>query len=156
MTDPDAMALAIAEAHTGIADGQTPFGAVVVRGGAVVASAHNTVLRDGDPTAHAEVNALRAAARALGTIHLEGCMLYSTGEPCPMCLAAIHWAKVDRVVFGASIADAEAAGFSELPIPARTLAELGKSPLRVEGGLLREECIALFARWKEAGQAKTY
>jgi tRNA(Arg) A34 adenosine deaminase TadA len=73
-----------------------------------------------------------------------------------MCLAAIHWAKIDRVVYGASIADAAAAGFCELHVDARTLASLGRSPLVVEGGLLREECAALFARWKAAGMAKPY
>ena len=150
------MRMAIEKTRQGIAEGQSPFGAVVVRGGQVVAATHNTVWLDTDPTAHAEVNVLRAASKALGTIDLAGCTLYSTCEPCPMCLAAIHWAKVDRVVFGASIADAAGAGFSELPVPAKTLAEMGGSPLKVEGGLLREECAALFGEWKLARLGPAY
>src|SRR5437660_8349500 len=114
MSDEAYMRLAIQKTREGIAAGQSPFGSVIVQGGQVVAATHNTVWRDGDPTAHAEVNCIRATARALGTIFLHGCALYSTTEPCPMCLSAIHWAKIERVVYGASIADAAAAGFSEL------------------------------------------
>ncbi len=156
MNEPELMKLAIEKTREGIAAGQSPFGAIIVKDGAVVALTHNTVWRDTDPTAHAEVNCLRAAAMSLKTIDLKGCTLYSTCEPCPMCLAAIHWAKVDRVIFGASIADAATAGFCELQVPAATLAELGKSPLRVEGGLLRDECAALFSEWKRAGLGDTY
>ena len=75
--------------------------------------------------------------KLLKTIALRGCTLYSTTEPCPMCLASIHWAKIDRVVYGAAIADAAAAGFCELYVDAKFLAEMGKSPLIVESGLLR-------------------
>jgi tRNA(Arg) A34 adenosine deaminase TadA len=156
MNDEAFLRRAIEVCRAGIDAGQSPFGAVIVRGGAVVASAHNTVWRDGDPTAHAEVNAIRAAASALKSPDLGGCTLYSTCEPCPMCLGASHWAKLDRVVFGAAIADATAAGFAELRVAAATLAELGRSPLRVEGGLLREECADLFRVWKEAGLSDTY
>jgi tRNA(Arg) A34 adenosine deaminase TadA len=150
------MRLAIAKAVEGIAAGQSPFGAVIVRDGAIVAATHNTVWRDGDPTAHAEVNCIRAAAVALGSIDLSGCSIYSTCEPCPMCLAAIHWSRLDRVVFGATIADAADAGFREMQVDARVLAEMGHSPLRIEFGLLREECARLFAQWREAGLCKAY
>ena len=156
MTEAELMRLAIEQARAGIAAGQSPFGAVVARDGAVIAAAHNTVWRDVNPTAHAEINGLRAAAAALATIKLAGCTLYSTCEPCPMCLAASHWAKVDRVVYGATIADAAAAGFSELHVAAAELTALGGSPLRVEGGLLRDECAALFAEWKRAGRGGAY
>ena len=84
-----------------------------------MAATHNTVWRDLDPTAHAEVNCIRSAAKALQTISLSGCEMYSTCEPCPMCLSAIHWSKIDRVVFGATIADAAAAGFCELHMARR-------------------------------------
>jgi tRNA(Arg) A34 adenosine deaminase TadA len=151
MTDHEAMRLAIRKAQEAIAAGQSPFAAVIVRGEDVVAVTHNTVWRDTDPTAHAEINCIRAAAAALRTIALRGCALYSTTEPCPMCLSAIHWAKIDRVVYGAVIADATAAGFSELAVPAKTLAQLGHSPVRVEGGLLRDECAALFDQFRAAG-----
>jgi tRNA(Arg) A34 adenosine deaminase TadA len=150
------MSLAIAEAREGIAAGQTPFGAILVRGGQVIAASHNTVWRDRDPTAHAEVNCIRGAARALAAIDLSGCAMYSTCEPCPMCLAALHWAKVDRVVYGATSADAAAAGFSEFHVDARTLAELGGSPIRLEGGLLRQQCAELFTLWRQAGLSGSY
>jgi tRNA(Arg) A34 adenosine deaminase TadA len=156
MTEADFMRLAVEKTREGIAAGQSPFGSVIVRGGEVVAATHNTVWQTCDPTAHAEVNCIRAAAKALKTIALNGCTLYSTTEPCPMCLAAIHWAKIDRVVFGATIADAAKAGFHELFVPAEDLAALGRSPLKVESGLLRDECAALFAEWKRAGKCPAY
>jgi tRNA(Arg) A34 adenosine deaminase TadA len=150
------MRRAIETTREGIAAGQSPFGSVIAKDGAVVAATHNTLWRDTDPTAHAEVNCLRRAAKALNTVDLSGCTLYSTCEPCPMCLAAIHWAKLDRVVFGATIDDADAAGFSELHVAAVDLARMGGSPLVVEGGLLREECAALFDEWKRAGLCQAY
>jgi tRNA(Arg) A34 adenosine deaminase TadA len=156
MTDEDYMRLAIQKTQEGIAAGQSPFGALIVRAGEVVAVTHNTVWRDTDPTAHAEVNCIRRAAAVLKTIFLHGCTLYSTTEPCPMCLAATHWAKIDRVVFGASIADAAAAGFCELYVDAKMLVEIGQSPLQVESGLLREDCVALFDQWKKAGLCRAY
>lgn len=155
MRDEDFMRLAIAKAREGIAAGQTPFGAVIVKGDEVIAAAHNTVWNDCDPSAHAEVNAIRQAARALQTIDLNGCTMYTTCEPCPMCLTAIHWAKIDRVPYGATIADAAKAGFSELRVGASDLARMGGSPLRVEPGPLREECAALFAEWKQS-EGRTY
>ena len=148
MTDAEFMMLAIEQARLGIALGQSPFGSVVVRDQKVIAATHNTVWRDSDPSAHAEVNTLRLACRSLSTIDLTGSTLYSTCEPCPMCLSAIHWARVTRLVFGASIADAERVGFREMPIPAVEMVRLGKSPLQVEGGLLENECRELFEEWR--------
>lgn len=156
MTDADLMQQAISKTREGIAAGQSPFGSVIARDGQVVVATHNTVWRDTDPTAHAEVNCLRAAAKALATIDLRGCTLYSTCEPCPMCLAAIHWSKIDRVVYGATIADAVGAGFAELTVEAKHLATLGGSPLIVEGGLLQAECARLFREWKDAGLSRSY
>jgi tRNA(Arg) A34 adenosine deaminase TadA len=150
------MAMAIAKAREGIAGGQSPFGAVIVSRGVVVASTHNTVWRDLDPTAHAEINCIRSAASALKSISLHGCEMYSTCEPCPMCLSAIHWSKIDRVVFGATIADAAAAGFCELHVDARELARMGGSPLKVENGPLRAECTALFALWRDSELCGAY
>ena len=156
MTHEDYMRLAVDVAERGIAAGQTPFGCVIARDGAVVAEAHNAVWLTGDPTAHAEVGAIRKAAAALRTINLSGCTMYTTCEPCPMCLSATHWSKIDVVYYGASIADAQAAGFCELCVGAKVLAELGGSPLRVETGPLHPECVALFAKWKAAGLSKPY
>jgi tRNA(Arg) A34 adenosine deaminase TadA len=156
MADEALMRRAIALAREAIAAGQMPVAAVIARDGAIVAEAHNTVWRDTDPTAHAEMNALRRAAASLGTVDLSGTTIYATLEPCPMCLAAIHWARVDRAVFGAGIADSVAVGFNELAVPAARLAALGGSGLVVEGGLLREECVALLDEWKRAGRSRAY
>jgi len=156
MDETDFMRRAIQAAREGIAAGQTPFGAVVVRGEEVIAAAHNTVWRDTDPTAHAEVNAIRRAAARLRTIALHGCTMFTTCEPCPMCLAAIHWSKIGRVVFGARITDAAAAGFQELQVGARELAFMGGSPLCVDSGLLEAECRELFDVWKSASRSATY
>jgi tRNA(Arg) A34 adenosine deaminase TadA len=156
MTDTDFMRRAIEVAQAGIAAGQTPFGAVIVRNGTIVAEAHNRVWLTGDPTAHAEVVATRLAAAALRTIDLSACVMYTTCEPCPMCLSATHWSKIQVVYYGATIADAQAAGFCELCFPAKELARQGGSPLRVEEGPLRPECVALFADWQRAGLSKPY
>jgi guanine deaminase len=154
--EEELMMAAIDKARDGIAAGQSPFGAVIVRGGNIIAATHNTVWRDTDPTAHAEVNCIRRAAVLLANISLAGCEMYSTCEPCPMCLSAIHWSKIDRVVYGATIADATRAGFCELHVDAKLLAEMGKSPLKVESGLLRERCAELFEIWKKTGLCGTY
>jgi tRNA(Arg) A34 adenosine deaminase TadA len=154
--EPEYMRLAIRKAQEGISRGQSPFGSAIVRDGEVVAVTHNSVWLTGDPTAHAEVNCIRAAAAVLKTVFLHGCTLYSTTEPCPMCLSAIHWAKIGRVVYGAAIADAKRAGFSELCVAADTLAKMGGSPLVVESGLLQQECAELFDQWLNSGLAKAY
>ncbi len=150
------MKRAIEKTRQGIQLGQTPFGCAIVKDGEVVAEAHNTVWLTCDPTAHAEVNAIRLAAKNLNTIDLSGCTLYTTCEPCPMCLTAIHWAKVDVLYFGATIADAEAAGFSELTISARDMVAQGKSPLKVFSGLCEAECKGLFEEWKTLKKGNVY
>jgi tRNA(Arg) A34 adenosine deaminase TadA len=144
-----AMRVAIDIAREGLLAGQAPFGAVVLRGDDTIAAAHNSVRRDTDPTAHAEVNALRRAALALGSTILEHCTLVSTCEPCPMCLAAAYWAGIESIHFGASIRDAEAVGFDQIRLSASTLAHAGARPMTVDGGRLRDDCLALFREWKD-------
>jgi tRNA(Arg) A34 adenosine deaminase TadA len=156
MTDNDFMRLAIANAMEAIDVGQIPVGSVLVWDGRVLLAAHNTVWLDTDPSAHAEMNAIRRSARQLGQVYLPDSTIYVTLEPCPMCLSACHWARVSRIVYGAEIADAVAAGFNELTVPAKELARLGRSPIRLEGSVLREECRALFDKWKASGKAKPY
>ncbi len=114
MTPEALMRLAIDKTHQGIAAGQTPFGCAIALGEQVVAVSHNCVHATTDITAHAEIVALREACKATGQIHLEGALVAATCEPCPMCMAALHWARVETVVYGATIADAESAGFNEL------------------------------------------
>lgn len=107
------LAQAIALAAASAAGGGGPFGAVVVRDGRVVATGANEVTRTNDPTAHAEVVAIRRACAALGTFELPGCVLYASCEPCPMCWAAAAWARVDRVYCAATCDDAARAGFDD-------------------------------------------
>jgi tRNA(adenine34) deaminase len=110
MTDREAMAAALAEARAAAEAGEVPIGAVVVREGEIVARAQNRVLRDCDPTAHAEIVALRAAASTIGNYRLNGCTLYVTLEPCAMCAGAMIHARIDRLVFGAADPKAGACG----------------------------------------------
>jgi len=111
--DERLLRLAIALACASAAAGGGPFGAVVARAGEVVARGANRVTLEHDPTAHAELVALRAAARALATHDLSGCVLYSSCEPCPMCWGAVQWARLDAVVYAADRGDAAAAGFDD-------------------------------------------
>lgn len=156
MPSEQLMRRAIACAREGIAAGQTPFGALIARGDRVVALEHNAVWAATDSTAHAEVQAIRAACGALGTVDLSGCTIYSTCEPCPMCFSAIHWAHIATIVYGAGIADAQALGFSELTIGNTKMKELGGSPVAIVEGFLREECLALFHEWAGQADRKTY
>lgn len=150
------MQAAIKKAREGISGGQTPFGACIVKDNKIVSCAHNTVWRDTDITAHAEVHAIREACRKLGTVDLTGCVIYSTCEPCPMCFAACHWAKISKIIYGAGIEDAKAAGFSELVIHNKELKEDGGSHLKIISGFMRDECIKLFGEWSARGDKRVY
>ncbi|HXT57195.1 MAG TPA: nucleoside deaminase [Pirellulales bacterium] len=157
MIDPAAlMQLAIEKCRHGIAAGQSPFGCAIAIGDQVVAVAHNTVLATLDVTAHAEVNALRSACQRQFDIHLPGATVATTCEPCPMCTAALHWARVERVYYGATIDDAKAAGFNEMQVPAAEIARLGGSSIELLPGLLIDECRELFAAWKQTANPRTY
>lgn len=112
--NPEFLRRAIGLATENVVTGRGgPFAAVIVRDGKIVGEGVNTVTASHDPTAHGEVNAIRAAAKALGTFTLAGCELYTSCEPCPMCLAAAYWARIDFIYFGASAADAARAGFDD-------------------------------------------
>lgn len=150
------MRLAIEQARKGIASGQSPFGAVVVRRDVLVGAGHNEVWHRTDPTAHAEVVCIQNTAKALRTIDLTGCVMYTTTEPCPMCASAIHWSRLDAVYFGASIADADGAGFHELSVPIEDIYTKGGSTTKAHRGVLAKECAALFQEWKSASKCKPY
>src|SRR5574344_2535218 len=110
----DFLLCAIQMATDNVANGNGgPFGAVVAKEGKIIARATNTVTTSNDPTAHAEVNAIREACRVLGTFDLSGCEIYSSCEPCPMCLSAIYWARIDRVYYSADKKQASKAGFDD-------------------------------------------
>jgi guanine deaminase len=108
------LAIALEEARRGIEnDDGGPFGAVIVRNGEVVSKAHNEVLKRNDPTAHAEILAIREASSILGRYDLSTCEIYSTSEPCPMCFSAIFWARIKRLVFGTTRDDVAEIGFDD-------------------------------------------
>ena len=111
--DEKRMEQAIDEALVNIDKGGGPFGALITFKGEVIAKTGNSVTRDYDPTAHAEINAIRQAAKHLKTFDLSGCILYTTCEPCPMCLGAIYWAKIERIFYTSTRSEAKDAGFND-------------------------------------------
>ena len=123
-----------------------PFGAVIVRDGRIVGEGANSVTATYDPTAHGEVNAIRAACRTLGTFTLAGCELYTSCEPCPMCLAASYWARLDAIYYGCSAADAARAGFDDAFLYAEFRKDQPSRGLPAQQ-LLAEEAWASFDAW---------
>jgi tRNA(Arg) A34 adenosine deaminase TadA len=155
MDEAGFMRRAIALSCQGVAEGGGPFGAVVVKDGRIVGEGRNAVVPTRDPTAHAEVVAIRAACASLGTHDLSGAVIYTSCEPCPMCLGAVWWARITEIVFGNDRADAAAIGFDDaaiyeevcLPIPARSL------PLR---RLLGAEAVEAFRLWEAKADKVPY
>ena len=137
--DEEMMRLALEEARKALGEGEIPVGAVVVKDGVVLARARNTRETLSDPAGHAEINALRAAARKLGTWRLSGCTIYVTLEPCCMCAGAIVQSRLDRVVFGAY--DRQAGGCGSLYRITEDPAFNHFTP--ADGGLMEQECSAL-------------
>jgi guanine deaminase len=147
-----AIALALENVRSGRGG---PFAAVIVKDGRIIAEGANCVTSTNDPTAHAEVVAIRAACRALGDFQLGGCDLYTTCEPCPMCLGAIYWARPARVLYACTAADAAAAGFDDAFI----YDELKNSPAarRIPmSQLLRDESLSIFSVWKQQENKTPY
>jgi len=133
--------------------GGGPFGAVIVKDGRIIAGATNSVTIDNDPTAHAEVNAIRQACKALGTFDLSGCSIYTSCEPCPMCLGAIYWAHIDRIFYGNTRDDAADIGFADSSI----YGEFGlpKDKRAVPAiPLMRDEALESFRLWS-ANESRT-
>lgn len=129
-----------------IDNGGGPFGAVIVRDGEIVSTGVNTVTNDSDPTAHAEINAIRHACKKLQTFQLTGCVIYSSCEPCPMCLSALYWAGVSKIYFGNTKEDAEAIDFSDKFIYdelKRPREERKLSTVKVDDG----KTILAFEKW---------
>ncbi|MCB0763877.1 MAG: nucleoside deaminase [Flavobacteriales bacterium] len=148
MNDQEHLREAIAIARSGMDRGDGgPFGCVIVKDGRVVGRGNNRVTSTNDPTAHAEVVAIREACASLGSFQLDGCVLYTSCEPCPMCLGAIYWARPDRIVFACTREDAADAGFDdqliydELPLP------YNERRIPTEH-LLRDEAQVVFTAWK--------
>ena len=150
------MQLAINKAKEGILNGQTPFGACIVKDNNVISCSHNTVWLENDITNHAEIVVIKEACKKLATIDLSNCIIYSTCEPCPMCFSACHWAKIKTIYYGSSISDAQKAGFSELSISNKTMKDEGKSKINIVSHLLLNENLSLLALWEKQANKKTY
>ena len=146
---------AIRLASANVENGGGPFGAVIARGGEIIATGVNRVTANCDPTAHAEVSAIRAAAQKLCTFNLSGCDIYSSCEPCPMCLGAIYWARLDRLFYGNTKADAARIGFDDAFIYKELALPLSERTLRAEQ-LLGKEAIATFEAWEQKTDKTPY
>lgn len=146
--ESDFMQEAISAASESIDNNGGPFGAVIVKDGKIIATASNSVTKDNDPTAHAEVNAIRKAAKKLNTFDLRDCEIYTSCEPCPMCLGAIYWARLEKIYYAGTKNDAKDAGFDdsffykeiEKPSHKRTVPMYSMD---------REKAIEVFKKWKE-------
>ncbi len=125
-----------------------PFGAVIVKDGEIIAKAHNQVTSTNDPTAHAEIVAIRDACQVLQTFQLKGCELYTSCEPCPMCLGAIYWARLDRVYYANTKADAARIGFDDQFIYDELDLPIGERQLPMIQ-LMRDEALAAFQEWAD-------
>jgi guanine deaminase len=132
-----------------------PFGALVVKNGDVIAEATNSVTSTNDPTAHAEMVAIRQACKKLAVFHLAGCEIYASCEPCPMCLGAIYWARLDRIFFAGTAADAAKAGFDDSFI----LQEMSKPQVQRKipmVHLMRDEALRPFRAWQQGPDKISY
>lgn len=147
------MQIAIQEAREGISNGDGgPFGTAIVRDGVLIASGHNHVLAYNDPTCHGEVDAIRKACKRLGTFDLTGCELYTTGEPCHMCLCACMWANISKIYYGCTIADNEIIGFRDNKFDQifGGRDKLGDYMTEIE----REACLRLFQDYSKMDATK--
>ncbi|HTH82783.1 MAG TPA: nucleoside deaminase [Mucilaginibacter sp.] len=150
------MRMAIDLSEYNVKEGQGgPFGAVIVKDGMVVARSANKVVLTNDPTAHAEVSAIRLACQELNTFNLAGCVIYTSCEPCPMCLGAIYWARIDKIYYANTKADAATIGFDDhfiyqeldLPMEKRKLAHTQ---------LMRDDALGVFKLWSESESRTDY
>ena len=140
--------MAIDESRLSIENGSSPFGAVIVKDGQVIARAHNSVVLSNDATAHAEVNAIRMAGKVLNTFDLTGCIIYSSCEPCPMCLNAIKWANIKEVYFAADRNDADRIGFRDRVFYEETNIEIKR--------ILLPQASEIMQEWYHSKSKKPY
>lgn len=146
MTNGELMREAIRLSTENVACGGGPFGAVIARKGEIIATGVNRVTADNDPTAHAEISAIRSAAQALGTFNLSGCEIFTSCEPCPMCLGAIYWAHLDKIYYANTKDDAKAVGFDDSFIYDEIALPHDKRKLPAEA-MMRNEAIRAFELW---------
>ena len=146
--DEKFMQLAIDISIDNVANGGGPFGAVIVRDGEIIATGTNRVTANCDPTAHAEVNAIRAACSKLGEFKLAGCTIYSSCEPCPMCLSALYWAGVERILYGNTKEDAKAIAFDDSFIYEQIALDHESHSIPCIN-FMRDKALKGFAAWSE-------
>lgn len=147
------MFIAIEEARHGIRNGHGgPFGAVIVKDGEIIGKGHNQVILNNDPTCHGEMMAIHDACKKLGTFDLSGSVIYTTGEPCPMCLGAILWANIEKVYFGCNIIDTEDIGFRDNKFYNRSEEEKKEFSICLD----RDECLKLYEEYKSLENKKEY
>ncbi len=150
------MAEAIKLANENIPTGNGgPFGAVVVKDGKIIARGSNHVLADNDPTAHAEMVAIREACKVLGNFQLDGCEIYASCEPCPMCLGAIYWARPDKLYFAANRHDAAKAGFDDHLIYEEINSEIADRKIETHQ-IMRDDALKAFETWTKTDKKKPY
>ncbi len=138
-----------------IKKGGGPFAAVIVRNGEIVAASANSVTNDNDPTAHAEINAIRLACKKLNTYYLSDCTIYTSCEPCPMCLGAIYWSHIGKVYYGNNKTDAGNIGFDDSFIYNELEKPIGNRDVEFVQ-LLPEEAITAFKEWENKSDKKEY
>ncbi len=149
------MARAIQLATNNVDKGGGPFGAVVVKNGEIIAESANSVTNDNDPTAHAEINAIRKACEQLSTYDLTGCAIFSSCEPCPMCLGAIYWARLDELNFACNKDDAASSGFDDAFIYEELKFNYKQRKLKTDQ-FMRTDALQSFQRWDEFEEKETY
>ena len=155
MTNEELMRKAIELSIENVANGGGPFGAVIAKNGDIIATGVNRVTANNDPTAHAEVSAIRAAAQRLGTFDLSGCELYTSCEPCPMCLGAIYWAHLDHIYYGNNKDDAARIGFDDAFIYDEL--DLKREDRKLKSvTLLPDEAIKAFQDWENKSDKVEY
>lgn len=147
---------AIKEAEKGMESNEGgPFGAIIVKDGEIIARGNNKVTSLNDPTAHAEILAIRQAAKSINSFMLTGCTIYSSCEPCPMCMGAVYWSRADRIVFAASREDAAKAGFDDSHIYHELKRNISDRKLKTSQ-VLREESVNVLVKWKKKEDKTEY
>lgn len=149
------MRIAIQRSIKNMERGGGPFGAVIVKEGEIISEAGNSVTVDNDPTGHAEINAIRQAAKKLDNFDLSGCVIYSSCEPCPMCLGAIYWARIDKLYYGNTKEDAASIDFDDAFIYKELDLALNDRSLKSEQ-LLPSEALKAFDKWRDSSEKVEY
>lgn len=147
MDSKDFMRRAIELSINSVEKGGGPFGAIIVKNGEIISEASNSVTTDNDPTAHAEVNAIRKAAKKLGTFNLEGCEIYTSCEPCPMCFGAIYWSRIDKIFFANDRNDAKNIGFDDSFIYDEIQKPIEDRKIKTII-ILKDEALEAFKKWQ--------